>query len=556
MIRLTVVAVSFFLLCGGIVGRMVYVNVNDRDFLQEQGDLRTIRLERINAHRGMIRDRLGKPLAISSPVVSLWANPDELISSEADLNQLASMLKVDLNEFVHRLESSRSRSFVYLRRHMPPPEAEKFLALEIKGLYSEKEYHRFYPAGEVAAHLVGMTNIDDRGQEGVELAFDQWLTGVPGKKKVLKNLYGEIVADIMPVADVVPGRNIDLAMDLRLQYLAYRELKGAIQRYEAQSGSIIVLDVASGGVLVMANQPSYNPNNRQQLDISNLRNRAVTDAFEPGSTLKPFTVAVALETGSHQPSSSIDTSPGFVRVNDKTIPDPRDMGELDLGSILAKSSQVGISKLALTLDPFAVRDLLADLGIGQILGSGFPGEGQGYLPNHRRWTDIERATLAYGYGVTATPLQLANAYLAIARGGVRKQITLLAEEETSTIRVMSEQTASQLTAMLAEVIADGTGSRAHIDGYSVAGKTGTVRKLGESGYEDTRHLAFFAGFAPINNPELVAVVMINDPGGDANGGGAVAAPVFARVMSGAMRILNVAPDQQAAIVKGGGDARG
>ncbi len=249
MIRLTVVAVSFVLLCGGIVGRMVYVNVNDRDFLQEQGDLRTIRLERINAHRGMIRDRLGKPLAISSPVVSLWANPDELLSSEADLNQLASMLKVDPNEFVHRLESSRSRSFVYLRRHMPPPEAEKFLALEIQGLYTEKEYHRFYPAGEVAAHLVGMTNIDDRGQEGVELAFDQWLTGVPGKKKVLKNLYGEIVADIMPVADVVPGRNIDLAMDLRLQYLAYRELKGAIQSYEAQSGSIIVLDVASVGCL-------------------------------------------------------------------------------------------------------------------------------------------------------------------------------------------------------------------------------------------------------------------------------------------------------------------
>lgn len=556
MIRLAIVAVCFVALSGAIVGRMVYVNINDRDFLQEQGDLRTIRLERINAHRGMIRDRLGKPLAISSPVVSLWANPNELLSSSSDLNQLATMLKVDPEEFADRLENSRSRSFVYLRRHMPPPEAEKILSLSLPGLYSEKEYHRFYPAGEVAAHLVGVTNIDDRGQEGVELAFDQWLTGVPGKKKVLKNLYGDIVADIMPVADAVPGRDIELAMDLRLQYLAYRELKAAIQRHEAQSGSIIVLDVASGSVLAMANQPSYNPNNRQQLDIATVRNRAVTDAFEPGSTLKPFTVAVALESGSHHPLSRIDTSPGFVRVDDKTIPDPRDMGELNLGDILAHSSQVGISKLALTLDPFAVRDLLADVGIGQIPGSGFPGESQGYLPNHRRWTDIERATLAYGYGVTTTPLQLANAYLAIARGGVRKQITLLAEEQTSTIRVMSEQTASQLTRMLAKVVSDGTGGQAHIQGYSVAGKTGTVRKLGESGYEDTRHLAFFAGFAPVQDPELVAVVMINDPAGDANGGGSVAAPVFGSVMSGAMRILKVAPDQQVAMSKGGGDAHG
>tara|TARA_E500000331_G_scaffold70510_2_gene65270 strand:+ start:5656 stop:7326 length:1671 start_codon:yes stop_codon:yes gene_type:complete len=556
MIRLAIVAVCFVALSGAIVGRMVYVNINDRDFLQEQGDLRTIRLERINAHRGMIRDRLGKPLAISSPVVSLWANPNELLSSSSDLNQLATMLKVDPEEFADRLENSRSRSFVYLRRHMPPPEAEKILSLSLPGLYSEKEYHRFYPAGEVAAHLVGVTNIDDRGQEGVELAFDQWLTGVPGKKKVLKNLYGDIVADIMPVADAVPGRDIELAMDLRLQYLAYRELKAAIQRHEAQSGSIIVLDVASGSVLAMANQPSYNPNNRQQLDIATVRNRAVTDAFEPGSTLKPFTVAVALESGSHHPLSRIDTSPGFVRVDDKTIPDPRDMGELNLGDILAHSSQVGISKLALTLDPFAVRDLLADVGIGQIPGSGFPGESQGYLPNHRRWTDIERATLAYGYGVTTTPLQLANAYLAIARGGVRKQITLLAEEQTSTIRVMSEQTASQLTRMLAKVVSDGTGGQAHIQGYTVAGKTGTVRKLGESGYEDTRHLAFFAGFAPVQDPELVAVVMINDPAGDANGGGSVAAPVFGSVMSGAMRILKVAPDQQVAMSKGGGDAHG
>ncbi|PDH39048.1 MAG: cell division protein [OM182 bacterium MED-G24] len=556
MIRLAIVAVCFVALSGAIVGRMVYVNINDRDFLQEQGDLRTIRLERINAHRGMIRDRLGKPLAISSPVVSLWANPNELLSSSSDLNQLATMLKVDPEEFADRLENSRSRSFVYLRRHMPPPEAEKILSLSLPGLYSEKEYHRFYPAGEVAAHLVGVTNIDDRGQEGVELAFDQWLTGVPGKKKVLKNLYGDIVADIMPVADAVPGRDIELAMDLRLQYLAYRELKAAIQRHEAQSGSIIVLDVASGSVLAMANQPSYNPNNRQRLDIATVRNRAVTDAFEPGSTLKPFTVAVALESGSHHPLSRIDTSPGFVRVDDKTIPDPRDMGELNLGDILAHSSQVGISKLALTLDPFAVRDLLADVGIGQIPGSGFPGESQGYLPNHRRWTDIERATLAYGYGVTTTPLQLANAYLAIARGGVRKQITLLAEEQTSTIRVMSEQTASQLTRMLAKVVSDGTGGQAHIQGYTVAGKTGTVRKLGESGYEDTRHLAFFAGFAPVQDPELVAVVMINDPAGDANGGGSVAAPVFGSVMSGAMRILKVAPDQQVAMSKGGGDAHG
>ncbi|MDA0977093.1 MAG: penicillin-binding protein 2 [Proteobacteria bacterium] len=540
-VRVYVVGAIVMLLASLMMVRLWYLQIIEKDFLQDQGDARTIRMERINAHRGVIQDRFGKPLAVSTPVLSLWANPGELLEAEEGLVSLSEYLEVDLDTLKERLASASSRNFVYLRRHLPPAEAREVLARKIPGVYSERGYHRFYPAGEVASHVVGFTNIDDKGQEGLELSFDQWLAGTPGKKKVLKNLHGEIIRDVKPVREAQPGRDLTLSIDLRLQYLAYRELKTAVRSFKAKSGSVVVLDVESGQVLAMVNQPSYNPNNRIGLDLAAVRNRALTDAFEPGSTVKPFTVSVALQSGRYTPSSTIDTSPGFVRVGSFTVRDPRDRGVLSLGQIIAHSSQVGISKLALDLNEYEVWNMFEKLGFGRDAGTGFPGESGGYLPNHRRWKDIDRATFAYGYGLTVTPLQLAAAYMTIAAGGVKRQISLLADVEPESSRVMPADVASALRTMLASVVTEGTARKAAIEGYTVAGKTGTVRKIGEDGYSDTSHLAFFAGMAPAEQPRLVGVVLINEPDMDTAGGGSIAAPVFSRVMQSALRILNVPP---------------
>jgi cell division protein FtsI (penicillin-binding protein 3) len=539
--RLYLVGIIVILLSGGMMVRLWYLQVLEKDFLQDQGDARTIRMQRINAHRGMMQDRFGKPLAVSTPVLSLWANPSELLTSDQKIDPLADFLEVDSEKFRARLERAKSRNFVYLRRHLPPAEARKVLSLKIPGVYSEREYHRFYPAGEVASHLVGFTNIDDKGQEGLELSFDKWLAGTPGKKKVLKNLYGDIIKDVTPLVEAEPGKSLSLAIDLRLQYLAYRELKSAVSHLNAESGSVIVLDVQSGEVLALVNQPSYNPNSRVDLDLGAVRNRALTDVFEPGSTVKPFTVGVALESGIYTPESTIDTSPGFFRVGNFTVRDPRNRGQLNLGEILAHSSQVGISRLALDLNEFEVWGFFEKLGFGQTAGTGFPGESAGYLPNHRRWKDLDRATFAYGYGLTVTPVQLAAAYLTIASGGIRRDISLLANVEGRSERIYDDGVARELRQMLAMVVSEGTAGKAAIPGYEVAGKTGTVRKIGEDGYQDTEHLAFFAGMAPVDNPRLVGVVLINEPRVESTGGGAVAAPVFSRVIQNALRILNVPP---------------
>ena len=541
-LRIYLVAGFFVLLAVTMTTRVVFLHVFDKDFLQDQGDARTITMERINAHRGMILDQKGKPMAVSSPVVSLWANPSELTASGEGMEQLALLLEVAPTEFNSRLEKNSNQTFVYLRRHLPPQVAEKILSYNIPGVYAEREYHRFYPVGEVAAHVVGFTDINDKGQEGVELAYDSWLQGTPGKKKVLKNLYGDIVRDIKPVAEASPGKNLELSLDLRLQYLAYRELKSAIQYYNAASGSVVILDVATGAILALVNQPSYNPNNRATLDLAAVRNRAVTDVFEPGSTVKPFTVAVALQSGRYTPQSTIDTSPGFIKVGKKTIPDPSNYGVLDLGGILEKSSQVGITKLALSLNEYDIWEMFSAVGFGQTTDIGFPGERAGFIPSHRRWKDIERATFAYGYGLTVTPLQLASAYLTIASGGLKRQISLISQESVTEVRVLEQTTATEVMRMLRRVTSNGTGSRASMDAYTVAGKTGTVRKVGEDGYQDTRHMAFFAGITPAVSPRLVGVVMINEPKGDDYGGGAIAAPVFSKIMAGALRLLNVPPD--------------
>jgi len=541
--RVCLVTGLFLALALAMAGRVVFLHVFENDFLQDQGDARTIRMERINAHRGMIEDRQGKPLAVSSPVVSLWANPVELLGSGEGTEQLALLLEVPPAEFNARLSKSPGQKFVYLRRHLRPSVAEKILSYDIPGVYAEREYHRYYPAGEVAAHVVGFTNIDDKGQEGVELAYEGWLKGTPGRKKVLKNLYGSIVRDIKPISEADPGKNLELSVDLRVQYLAYRELKSAIQYFNAASGSVVVLDVATGAILALVNQPSYNPNNRLGLDMAAVRNRALTDVFEPGSTVKPFTVAAALQSGQYTRESTIDTSPGFIKVGAKTIPDPANYGVLDLGGIIEKSSQVGISKLALSMNEYDVWEMFSAVGMGQSTDIGFPGERSGFLPNHRRWKDIERVTFAYGYGLTVTPIQLASAYLTIASGGIRRQLSLINNANVEGARVFDKRIAADVMRMLQRVTSVGTGSKASMAAYSVAGKTGTVRKVGENGYEDTRHIAFFAGITPAVNPRLVGVVMINDPKGNGYGGGAIAAPVFSRIMAAALRLLNVPPDQ-------------
>ncbi|MCZ6501776.1 MAG: penicillin-binding transpeptidase domain-containing protein [Gammaproteobacteria bacterium] len=542
MIRIGLIVTLFVMLISILCARLVYLNVIDRDFLQDQGDARTIRMERITAHRGLIRDRNGKPLAVSSPVISLWADPGELPTSDEDLAPLARMLGVPLLSFSSRIDKARDRDFVYLRRHLVPAKAREILEMKVPGVYGEREYHRYYPSGEVGAHVVGFTNIDDKGQEGLELSFDRWLAGIPGKKKVLKNRFGEIIRDIVPVSPAVPGKNLDLSLDLRLQYLAYRELKSAVTHYDAVSGSVIVLDVETGRVLAMVNQPSYNPNNRMNLELDFVRNRSVTDVFEPGSIMKPFTVAVALLSGQYTPESVIDTDPGFMRIGSKTIRDPSNRGKLDLGGIIARSSQVGISKLALTLNEYEVWEMFQKVGFGRSTGVGFPGESNGYLPNYRRWKDIERVTFAYGYGLTATPLQLAAAYLTIAAGGVKREVSLLSTGEVMEERLYSNDVADQLKQMLTRVVTEGTGKKAKIESFSVAGKTGTVRKVGKGGYQDTLHIAFFAGMTPVNKPRLVGIVLINEPRTTAYGGGSIAAPVFSRVMAGALRLLNVPPN--------------
>ncbi len=539
--RVHLVGAVVILLAASMMVRLWYLQILEKDFLQDQGDARTIRMERINAHRGIIQDRSGKPLAVSTPVLSLWANPGELLSADTSLTPLTDYLNVDSEVFNARLMNAKSKNFVYLRRHLPPAEARGILALKIPGVYAEREYHRFYPAGEVTSHLVGFTDIDDKGQEGLELSFDKWLAGTPGKKKVLKNLYGEIIRDIKPVAEAKPGNTLTLGIDLRLQYLAYRELKSAVTYFQAESGSVVVLDVQTGQVLAMVNQPSYNPNNRVGLDLNAVRNRALTDVFEPGSTVKPFTVAVALLSGRYLPESTVDTTPGFVRVGGFTIRDPRDRGVLTLGDIIRLSSQVGISKLALDLNEYEVWGLFEKLGFGRDVASGFPGESTGYLPNHRRWKDIDRATFAYGYGLTVTPVQLAASYLTIASGGVKREISLIEGLESASTRIYSRKVADQLKQMLARAVTDGTAKKASIAGYNVAGKTGTVRKIGASGYQDTEHMAIFAGIAPVENPRLVTVVLINEPKTKEYGGGDIAAPVFSRVMHSALRILNVPP---------------
>ncbi len=521
------------------------------EFLQGQGDARTVRTETLPANRGVITDRNGEPLAVSTPVVSLWINPQELSSEAAELPALALSLGISAAALKHKLERYKSKEFVYLKRHMAPQDAERVLANNWSGVYGRTEYQRFYPAGEVASHLVGFTNIDEQGQEGFELAYNEWLIGVPGSKRVLKDLKGRVIKDDGELKAPIAGRDVHLSIDLRMQYLAYRELKQAVSQHQAKSGTLVLLDVESGEVLAMVNQPSYNPNDRSGIQLAALRNRAITDQFEPGSTMKPLTVMAALESGRYHPHTVIDTHPGYIRVGKKTLLDPINYGRIDLTKVITKSSQVGISKVALDLKPETIRNMFFRLGMGQGTGVGFPGESVGVLPSRSRWTAIEQANFAFGYGMSVTALQLAQAYSVVANHGLKRPVSMLRLDEPQlSERVVGERESRQLVSMLKTVLeSEGTARKAQIEAYPAAGKTGTVHKVGENGYADDRYRSVFAGMAPAKNPRVVAVVVIEEPESGKYFGGEVAAPVFAKVAEGALRLMHVPPDQGAQVAR-------
>ncbi len=543
-LRHTIVLGVMMLSAGLLIWRAIDLQVTDGEFLQGQGDARHLRVVEIPAHRGMITDRNGEPLAISTPVDSVWVNPHELITNSDEWPRLARLLELDIDVLSQRLMTRQTREFVYIKRRINPDLAQQVKALGIPGVFLQREYRRYYPAGEVVAHVVGFTNVDDAGQEGLELAYDEWLQGHSGSKRVIKNRLGHVVEDVELINAPEAGKTLRLSIDRNIQYLAYRELKAAIRDHHARSGSIVVLDAKTSEVLAMVNQPSYNPNNRGTLKSSHVRNRAVTDVFEPGSTMKPFTVAAALESKKYLPGNVIRTAPGYFRVGRDTVRDTKNYGNLNLTDILVKSSNVGASKLALSLEPEKLWDVYAKSGFGALTYSGFPGEVSGLMKDHWKWSDIDQATFSFGYGMSVTSLQLARAYAVLANGGRMSTVSFLALDAPSPQeQVMDEAVARRVLKMMEAVVSEkGTGAKAGVAGYRVAGKTGTVHKSDIGGYSEERYLSIFAGMAPVSDPRLVAVVMINEPRTEAYQGGQAAAPAFSKVMSGALRQLGVVPD--------------
>ncbi|RUM93899.1 MAG: penicillin-binding protein 2 [Thiothrix sp.] len=523
--------------------RAIELQVFQHDFLQKKGSAHQTRVVNIPAHRGKILDRHGEPLAISTPVDSVWVNPREIELTPKTVSLLSQLLGMKQEEIRRRVESRADKGFVYLKRQVPPSLAKQVKALKLAGVRVDREYRRYYPMGEVFGHLLGFTNVDDQGQEGLELAYDDWLTGVSGSKRVIREGRGRVIGDVELIQSARPGQDLQLSIDGRIQYLAYRELKSAVKAHKAESGSVVVIDPQTGEVLAMANQPSFNPNNRSQFRSELYRNRALKDVFEPGSTAKPFTIAAALESGEFMPTSLVDTSPGFYQVSGFPIKDRKNFGKIDLAAIISRSSNVGASKVALQLAPEQLWDVFQKFGFGQPTGTGFPGEVGGVLRDYSQWYPLDRATLAFGYGFSVTALQLAQAYSVIASDGEYRPLSLLTSAQTAEATpVISPQTSLEVRQMMRQVVQpQGTGHRAAVEGYDVAGKTGTVRKAVGGGYAEDRYVAVFAGMIPVDAPRLVAVVVIHEPKAGKFYGGDVAAPIFSRIMAGALRQLNVAP---------------
>jgi cell division protein FtsI (penicillin-binding protein 3) len=529
---------------GVVLARAVDLQVVQRDFLTAEGNKRALRTVTVPAHRGAIRDRRGEPLALSAPVESLWVIPAEALKAPEYLPALSKLLGFKPGELRKFLQQREERHFVYLRRHMSPDDARRVLALKAPGVFGQREYRRYYPAGEVAGHVVGFTNIDGQGAEGMEAAQDAALRGKAGARRVVRDRSGRIVEEGGDFEPAVAGADLTLALDLRLQYVAYRELKGAVRDHRARGGLIVVVDVRTGDVLAMANQPGYNPNRPGDRDSHGLRNRAVTDLFEPGSTVKPLLVATALELGKYRPDSRIDTSPGFFKVGHLTVRDKHPNGVISLARMLARSSNVGAAHIGLELGAEAVWSGYQKFGLGDPVAAGFPGEAIGVFRPHGDWGQIATATASYGYGLSVNALQLARSYAALANDGLLPALRLVhGAPAVPPQRAVSAQVARHVRRLLEEVtLGDGTGVAASVPGYRVSGKTGTVRKPIAGGYASDRHQSVFIGMVPAEQPRLVGLVMIDEPGNELYYGGQVAGPVFSRVMQSAVRLLQLAPD--------------
>jgi cell division protein FtsI (penicillin-binding protein 3) len=543
-LRATLVLGALVLGAAGVVARAIDLQVLKHGFLAEQGAERFMRTARIPAHRGAIVDRFGEPLAVSTPVDTIWANPQELAGAPEQFERLAKAIQRDKAWLTRRVTSNLDSQYLVLAKQLQPDEAARIKAMRIPGVYTEREYRRYYPAGEVTGHLLGFTGSDDQGQEGLELAFEQKLAGTDGAKRVIQDRMGRFVENVDSIRAPRPGEELRTSLDLRIQYLAYRELKGAMREFQARSGSVVVVDVKTGEVLAMVNMPSFNPNDRSQFDVTRYRNRAATDIFEPGSSIKPFIVAAGLASGKFHANSVVDTNPGFVKVGIKVIEDKHNLGTIDLATILAKSSNVGMTHIALSIDRSLIWNTLNGLGFGQVSATGFPGESAGLLSHYSHWRDISVATLAYGYGLSVTPLQLAQAYATLGAWGEKRPLTFTKlDQAPAGERVLEPQVCRDVIHMLESVVTpDGTGIRAAVAGYRVAGKTGTAWKSNAGGYSTDKYMAVFGGVVPATHPRLAAVVVIDEPSGGKFYGGDVAAPVFSSVVGGALRLLAVPPD--------------
>ncbi len=543
-LRFMTVVVIITGLLGVMWARAAYLILWDHDFLLRQGDVRSIHWQVVQASRGIIRDRNGDALAVSTPVTSLWVNPRQMDTDPDVVRQLAKMSGVDANELQQRLQKSAHREFMYVRRDLDPAAAAQILSLGFPGLYGQTEYMRYYPEGDPFAQLLGFTNLDGRGADGIELAYDRWLSGTNGLRKVMTDLHGRMIQDMALLHQAVPGHDLYLSIDSRAQYLLYRELAAQVQAQSARAGAAVALDVQTGEVLAIANVPSYNPNNRSHVSMEAMRNRAVVDMLEPGSTMKPFTIAAGLESGLFTPASIFDTRPGSFRVGNHIIHDDEDNGIIDMTTILTKSSNIGASKIALALPIPALPEMFRRFGFGGTTHSGFPGESTGKLPNQSLWKPIGLAHMAFGYGETVTVLQLARAYAALADGGVLHPVSFLRQQGVVPgTRIISQTVDSEIIPMLETVVSSaGTAQQAAVPGYRVAGKTGTVHKVVAGHYSANQYRALFVGMAPASHPRFVLAVVIDTPTKAAYYGGLVSAPVFSRAMSELLRLMNVAPD--------------
>ena len=544
--RYKAVGLVFGLLFAGLVGRAIYLQVVDRDYLQSQGNARYLRVKTELPTRGMIRDRNGEPLAISTPVDSIWMNPSKILEqqSEYSYKKLTGLLGITRAQLLERAEKRKTREFVYLQRHMAPHEANAILALNVPGINSVREYKRYYPAAQVTGHVVGFTDIDNKGQEGLELVFDEQLRGRNGRTQVLRDRVGHVVEHVEQLSRVHHGDDVTVSIDSRIQYLAHRHLEAAVTKHKAKTASLVALNAKTGEVLAMVSMPDFNPNDRSNLRSSQFKNRSITDSFEPGSTVKPFSIGLALEEGVVTPSTMIDAEQGRYQIGGWDVTDTKRLGEISVAEVIQKSSNIGAAKIALKMEPLELHEAYQALGFGQKNQLTLKGEQRGVLAKRKKWRPIEHATLSYGYGLSVNALQLARAYLALANDGVLLPVSLHpVSEPPKGKRVFSSETVEQISSMLEMAVStNGTAPKARVDQYRVGGKTGTAHKLKDGRYQDDAYMSSFAGFAPLSDPQIVLVVMIDDPRGVDYYGGLVAAPVFSEVMSGALRYLQVPPD--------------